>query len=357
MITMLARAFQSCRTASPVLLIVVSIVGAGVLGSMAAGQAAAGGGVEADEGFQPISMFVRRIHQDRRGHYWFGTNGDGVIRWDGSSLKGFSIREGFGGVAVRGIVEDDEGHVWFGTERGLTRYDGSSFRNFTKADGLVGNDVWALLIDRKGVIWIGTIDGVSRFDGTTFTTFPLPESAPDPTRGVTSARIVHCIMEDSRGRLWFATNGGAYVHNEGELTNISEEDGLCNDVVNCILEARDGSIWFATHHAGVCRFDGTTFTHFGADDGVEGAEAWDLFEDSRGHIWFPIENAGVYRYDGTSFDRLDATQGLTSNAIQCTFEDGDGRIWLGGHRGLFRCEGERVVSVGRTGPWPSADAR
>ena len=28
------------------------------------------------------------------------------------------LKEGFGGVAVRGIVEDKEGNVWFGTERG-----------------------------------------------------------------------------------------------------------------------------------------------------------------------------------------------------------------------------------------------
>ena len=92
--------------------------------------------------------------------------------------------------------------------------------------------------------------------------------------------MVHCIMEDRRGRLWFATSGGAHVFDKGTLSNISEADGLCNEVVNCILEARDGSIWFATHHDGVCRFDGTTFTQFGMDKGVKGTEAWDLFEDS-----------------------------------------------------------------------------
>lgn len=351
MINLLASAFRPCRTTGPVLLFIVSMIDAGGIGSMATAQAPDGNPPEIER-TEPISTFIRRIHKDRRGHHWFGTNGDGVLRWDGTKLEGFSIREGFGGVAVRAIVEDEKGHVWFGTERGLTRYDGSSFVNFTKAHGLVGDDVWALLIDRKGITWVGTAEGVSRFDGKAFTTFELPESPPDPTRGVTGPRMVHCIMEDRRGRLWFATSGGAYVFDKGTLSNISEADGLCNEVVNCILEARDGSIWFATHHDGVCRFDGTTFTQFGMDKGVEGTEAWDLFEDSRGNIWFPVENAGVYRYDGTSFDLLDETKGLTSNAIQCTFEDDDGRIWLGGYRGLFRCDGDRVVPVGRNGPLP-----
>jgi hypothetical protein len=70
-----------------------------------------------------ISDFVRRIFQDNSGNLWFGTNGDGVIRYNGDSLQYFSIDEGFGGVAVRGIIEDKKGNVWFGTERGITKYD------------------------------------------------------------------------------------------------------------------------------------------------------------------------------------------------------------------------------------------
>jgi ligand-binding sensor domain-containing protein len=101
---------------------------------------------------EQLSRFVRRIFQDQRGHLWFGTNGDGVIRYDGESLASFSINEGFGGVAVRGIVQDKQGYIWFGTERGITRYDGKSFVNFTEKDGLINDDVWSVAIDSKGTI-------------------------------------------------------------------------------------------------------------------------------------------------------------------------------------------------------------
>lgn len=298
-----------------------------------------------------LSAFVRRIFQDSRGHLWFGTNGDGVFRHDGKELRQFSLTEGFGGVAVRGIVEDRKGNVWFGTERGLTRYDGTSFVNFTTKDGLAHDDVWSLIVDRKGTLWIGTFGGVSRYDGTAFSPFPLPASAIDPDRGVSSPHLVGCIMEDSKGRMWFATAGGVHVVDGSSLRTITSRDGLCHDSVNCVLEAGDGSIWFATHHNGVCRYDGTSFTHFGAAHGVEGTEAWSLYKDRAGRIWFPIENSGVYRYDGTSFTNFGVAQGLTSNAIQCTFEDAQGRLWLGGWMGLFRLDGESVIRVGKNGPW------
>ncbi|MCH8823030.1 MAG: hypothetical protein IH984_05925 [Planctomycetes bacterium] len=300
---------------------------------------------------QTISEFVRRIFQDSNGNLWFGTNGDGVVRYDGDSLEYFSINEGFGGRAVRGIVEDKDGSVWFGTSGGVTKYDGQSFTNFTENDGLINNDVWSIVIDSKGIIWIGTLQGVSRFDGEVFTPFDIPEVEPDPTRGVSSARIVHCIMEDSKGRMWFATNGGAYIYDGKTLSHISEKDGLCNNSVNCILEGKDGNIWFATHHNGVCRYDGKSFTHITAKDGVIGTEAWDLYQDSKGNIWFPIENSGVYRYDGKSFTNFQKEQGLTTNAIQCTFEDNQGRLWLGGWMGLFRYDGKSIFSVGKNGPW------
>ena len=51
---------------------------------------------------QRISDFVRRIFQDKQGNLWFGTNGDGVIRFDGSKLEYFSIDEGFGGFSGEG---------------------------------------------------------------------------------------------------------------------------------------------------------------------------------------------------------------------------------------------------------------
>ena len=305
------------------------------------------------ERHEPLSDFVRRIFQDQRGHLWFGTNGDGVARYDGDTLEYFSVDEGFGGVAVRGIVEDRESNLWFGTENGLTRYDGESFVNFTRNDGLVGNNVWSLLVDRQGTLWVGTLDGVSRFDGTRFSSFELPDSAPDPARGVSTAKAVHSIMEDSKGKIWFGTSGGAQVYSDGSLTNLSTKDGLCGDSVNAILEARDGNIWFATHHHGVCRFDGESFTHFTEQDGVEGTEAWDLYEDKSGNIWFPIENSGVYRFDGESFANFQEAQGLATNAVQSTFEDREGRLWLGGWRGLFRHEGKSIVAVGKNGPWSS----
>jgi ligand-binding sensor domain-containing protein len=349
-----------------------------------------GKATEPDPYFQ-ISKFVRRIFQDKNGDLWFGTNGQGVIRYDGRSVNYYSTNEGFAGGAVRSIVEDNEGNVWFGTNNGLNKYDptetmrtGSvSFTNFSEKNGLLHNGIWSMVVDSKGIIWIGTYKGVSTFDGETFTPFVLPTTESDLTRGVTSPTIVHSIMEDSKGQMWFGTNGGAFIYDATSqsnnsdqsipaLTQISEANGLCNKAVNSILEDNEGNIWFATHHNGVCRLNVTSetngaysFTHFTLEHGVGGTEVWNLYKDKAGNIWFPSENFGMYRYNADYkvsgkplFTNFSKEEGLFTNAIQCTFEDKEGRLWLGGWMGLFRYDQsfeeqglKPIFSVGKNGPW------
>jgi hypothetical protein len=117
---------------------------------------------------QRISDYIRRIFQDKNGHLWFGTNGDGVCRYDGKALEYFSIQQGFGGVAV---------NVWFPIEHsGIYRYDGKSFTNFNRKDGLNSGAIQCFLEDRQGRIWIGSVFGLFRYDGNSI--FPVTKKGP-----------------------------------------------------------------------------------------------------------------------------------------------------------------------------------
>ncbi len=309
-----------------------------------------------------IMLVLRRIFQDKSGNIWFV--GDGVFCYNGKSMINLSDHEVFKKATIRQIAEDKYGNIWFGTSEGIIKYDSSKapdtstplllanesgFTKFTKKDGLADNDVWSMMIDDNSIIWVGTLGGVSQFNGTKFTTFNIPETKPDPTRGVTSSKIVHSIMQDGKKNIWFGTNGGAYVYDttKDELFNISEKDGLCNNIVNDILEDKKGNIWFATHHGGVCRWDGTSFTHVTTKLEIQGTESWSLYEDRSGNIWFPIEHAGIYSYNYTTgtLKNFNKKDGLMLRAVHSVIQDTNGVFWLGGFGGLYRDDSSVLTEV------------
>jgi ligand-binding sensor domain-containing protein len=70
--------------------------------------------------------------QDKDGNYWFGTNGEGVFRYDGKTLVQFTDKDGLANDQVQTIQEDKLGNIWFGTSLyGVSRYDGRAFTTFT----------------------------------------------------------------------------------------------------------------------------------------------------------------------------------------------------------------------------------
>lgn len=298
-----------------------------------------------------IGGVVRAIFQDSSGALWIGGEGN-LFRIDDKSVTSYDLKDDRGkGVTVKQIVENADGAIWCGTTGGLTKIEGRSFTSFGEKDGLLSHDVWSLAADRDGTLWIGTIDGVCRFDGKSFSKFEIPKSKPDPTRGVTSAEIVHCITVDSRDRVWFGTNGGAYHYDGTKLTQISQKDGLPGDVVHKIIEDSRGNLWIGTTHNGICRFDGQKSFNFTADGIIEGKEIWCIHEDHAGRIWFSGKHFGIYRYDGSSFTRFDKTNGIDSPGLMCILEDSHGRMWLGGVGGLFRYHDGQFNRVTESGPW------
>ena len=143
-----------------------------------------------------VREFVRTMYQDKKGDYWFGTNGNGIIRYNGKTLEKITIESSHQWVSVREIVEDKVGNVWFGTSSGLIKYDGEKFTTFSENEGLQDEEIWGLAIDKSGQIWVGSIGGLSNFDGEKFIPFSLPETMVENPQHMLSDKLVKKIIED-----------------------------------------------------------------------------------------------------------------------------------------------------------------
>lgn len=303
-----------------------------------------------------VSKYIRSMLQDKKGNIWFGTNDDGVCRYDGKDFVYFTEKDGLAGNAVRKILLDEAGVTWFATNGGVTRYDGKGFTNFTVKDGLTDNDVWSMLKDRNGNIWFGTMKGLCRYDGTTFTFIKMPEVSMK-TKSRFTPKLVWSMYEDKTGNLWFGTDGGGLLKYDGaSFTTITDKDGLCGNNILSITQDKAGNLWFGSWGNGVSRYNGTAFTNFTMDNGLCSNEIWTMMQDKKGNIWFGSLGSGISCYSSSSvpnaqagFSNFSENKGLTKNHVQSILEDKDGNLWFGFSGGVFLFDGKQLINFTKPG--------
>ncbi|WP_188460409.1 two-component regulator propeller domain-containing protein [Marivirga lumbricoides] len=179
---------------------------------------------------------VWSIFHDSKGIIWAGT-AKGLSRYDDGKFKSFPIPNHPQSV-VRSIAEDKQGNLWFGTDgEGVFKYDGNSFTAITPTDELSDKHVMSILADSKGNIWIGTrFGGISKYDGQSFVNYSTDN-------GIGNNEVC-TIYEDRKGSIWFSAEGfGIYRYQKGEITNYSQQVGLNIRAVQSILEDKQGRFW------------------------------------------------------------------------------------------------------------------
>ena len=249
----------------------------------------------------------------------------------------------FGGIS---IMEDSKGQIWLGTTNGIVRYDGVHFFPFTEQEGIFGGFV--MMEDRKGNIWFGSPNmGGGYFDGTQVISFRDQEGIKN--------NLWNSILEDSHGHIWIGTDKGVFKYDGTDFTFYKKENGLVNDSnqevgiffdhrINAMLEDSRGHLWWATQGSGVLRLDGKKLMHYTTKEGLVDNFISCIMEDSQGRIWFGSGGEGVARGKGISvytpdyklkgsyggiFSNYTTKEGLRNNLVQSIIEDSKGNLWIG----------------------------
>ncbi len=301
-----------------------------------------------------VSQYIRVVFQDQKGDYWFGTNDDGVARYDGTVLRFYSIREGLAGRAVRGIQQDTEGALWFATDGGVSRYRHGQLESFTIQHGLSDNDTWSLARDLNGVIWVGTRKGPCFWNGSSFVPLPFPTTKIENPVSRFAPNLIWCIEVDRDGNVWFGTDGiGVYRYDGKSFDSFRQDDGLVSNQVMSIVQDHLGVLWFGSMSGGVGSYDGKQFRRYGRSQGLPEGILWRVYESPDGKLMFSVLGAGLFQFVNERFEESRINQLGLPKHVQSLLNDREGKLWLGCSGGLFRVDGEKLIHVTTEGPWPT----
>ena len=197
---------------------------------------------------------------DNKQILWVGTT-EGAFQFNGETFTPFSVPKAevenpktmYSFNRITDILEDKNGTLWFGTDGyGITKYDGTSFTFLTTEDGLPNNNISELMEDKNGDIWIATMfGGISRYNGKTFTNYTQ--------EGIVEGIETGGFYEDHSGNIWFAAeHQGVYRYDGKTFTNFHKNEGLNTGGILSIFEDSQRRFWFGGW-GGLFRLNGKSF--------------------------------------------------------------------------------------------------
>jgi ligand-binding sensor domain-containing protein/signal transduction histidine kinase len=210
--------------------------------------------------------------------------------------------------------------------------------------GLSQNNIICILQDSRGFMWFGTRDGLNKYDGYRFTIY---KNDINDTESI-SNNFITSIVEDSGGIIWVATRGGGlnrYDRDKNRFTRFKNDPAdpntISSDFLSGLLSDKEGNLWVTTENAGVNYFrtKEKRISHYRYDKNNINTLSDDntryIFEDSRNQLWIGTNGGGLNKLDKKTGKCIrfvhdeNDKTSLSHNNVRVIFEDSRHWLWVG----------------------------
>jgi ligand-binding sensor domain-containing protein/serine phosphatase RsbU (regulator of sigma subunit) len=217
-------------------------------------------------------------------------------------------------------------------------------KSFSVGDGLSQSNINCILRDSRGFLWIATQDGLNRYDGYEFKTY---KHDPGDKNSISNNFINH-LIEDDEGNLWIATNKGLNKYDplKGKFTTFykSDSNSIPQNQVFHVYEDSEGIIWIKTlHYLSKYNPENKKFRNYKHFNDYfnfhDGNNNYAILEDSSGRIWVGTKDGlNVFDKELEIFKRYyhkeSVSNSLSNNSVKDIFHDKQGNIWIATANGL-----------------------
>jgi ligand-binding sensor domain-containing protein/serine phosphatase RsbU (regulator of sigma subunit) len=309
---------------------------------------------------------ILAVYQDKQGVMWFGTNGDGITKYDGISYEYITDKGGLPDNTIYCITEDEIGNVLIGTNNGLSVYKDGKFKNYTTANGLTHNRIFSIFIDSKHSTLLGTALGLCTYANGSCKAYKLGSKIDNAN--------IFSIYEDSHKALWLSTLGsGLFKCFKNKVKNYTTVDGLrsddvfsfvefekkhlvftisgmyelkndipviikptgylADDTYNCVRINKNNILWIGTNK-GILKYSKNEFKHYSIKNGLVDNSIWKIFEDREHNLWFASNNTGVSKYTNDAQKTIKKSEGIIENEVTSLYQSENNQLYIGTKNGL-----------------------
>ena len=253
-----------------------------------------------------------------------------------------------------------KGYLWFGTwGEGLIRYDPTSkavvvysHKSKDQLTQLSDSVIRLLLFDKKrNALWIGThYNGLNRID---FTTGKITKFIHDPNDANSFPHHrARALYLDKQNRLWVGSGDGLALFDDetqGFKKVKKYPSGEATTDIRGIFQTDDNTLWSATGY-GLDRININTLEaekKYLEQDGLSRSSLYGIIGDDQGDLWIPtVRGLTQFSPEQGSFKRYFLGHNLQADEFNFNayFKEKDGSIIVGGVGGISRFKPAEVVS-------------
>ncbi|MCR5824154.1 MAG: response regulator [Lachnospiraceae bacterium] len=258
------------------------------------------------------------------GRVW--VTSDSVIGYLDENNKFVEIKDLPMNDSIEMVTSDYQGNMWFASSRqGVMKIVANNFTDFTEKAGIPELVVNTVCIN-NGVTYVGTDNGLLAVGTDSKVT---ENSLTEKLAGIR----IRCLMNDSRGNMWiscFTGHKGLWrMSPEGEILELTTDEGMPGDEIRCTYETSDGSVIAGTNEGVAVIRDGKVEKSYGSDAGLKNTVILTVCEGDNGSILAGSDGDGIYVIGDSGLSRIGTDEGLTSDVIMRIKKDEErGVYWI-----------------------------
>lgn len=303
------------------------------------------------------SNVVSSIFKDADSNIWIGTdNGISLTAHNPSIISRSlpSITESNEGNQIFTIQRTATGALWLGGSRGLIelKEEGNGDNTYrwyqmnSQESFIPHNRIRTLYEDSRQRLWVASDRGLLRYNSTTgqFISYLFNDFR----------NWVYDVLETPDGDLWLATFFGVYCisaeqANEGGILqpkqHISQAQGLySNDIYQLTLD-RENYLWVLANNHHIDRINLTTKTILPIEKiiGIPNVDAYAIISDSAGNIWISSSDNLLklsVHYGHVTTEKIKLSAILPTEVF--AMDEVEDEIWLTTSEGLFMVNKESL---------------
>lgn len=270
---------------------------------------------------------------------------DGVFRNDAEKIQTIRLLSAEESNEIHDVLEDAAGNTWYNLNKTVVQFNASAFTK--KEYALYGvdrkTDITCLYEDAQQNIWVGTMGkGVYIINPKTGKVQQLRSLPGNDGMSILS-------ITGKNDHVWISSLQGVYKAtlqtNDYVFQNLTELSGIGISYIYHIYEDSKGRVWFATDGKGLVMMQNNKFSYYGEKEGLTAKVIYSVAEDRKGVIWCSAFQKGLYRLEKNRFKNFGTGNGIPDLDISSVNTDNKGNLFCISRTGFFIIDAETLEVI------------